>query len=124
MKSSLSTTLAIDLPTTLIFDYPTVAALTAFVLSRSSSIGTSATAKLTSPQLQHLTSAEASLSAHQAGAGGQRDILRTVQAAFLEILGTEIGPEQPFAAAGLDSLAAVEARNELGRSISPPLTCG
>ena len=104
-----------DLPATLIFDYPTIAAIIAFVLSRTSSAGTLATAKLNLPQLQDLTSAVSSLSAQQAGRRGQADILETVQAAFLEVVGSDISPGQPFAAAGLDSLAAVEARNDLGR---------
>ena len=110
VRNHLNASLGLDLPPTLIFDYPTIAALTAFVLSCSLSAGTKATAKDGLPQLQDVESLGKSR-----GTGGQQDVLMKVQAAFSEILGTEIAPDQPFAAAGLDSLAAVEVRNNLNR---------
>ena len=123
VKNYLSASLGMELPATLIFDYPTIAALTTFVLS-----------------LSHLTGATAGTGSPQLGAGpgagivskgtgkpdeatsappDYKNVLEVVTSTFVEILGQSIAPDQPFAAAGLDSLAAVEARNVLNRSFSP-----
>ncbi len=104
-----------ELPPTLIFDYPTVSALTAFVLSCALSAGTVATAQTSQPQPQDLETHTPGAEAQQEGTRGATSVLRIIQAISSEILGTDIGLEQPFAAAGLDSLAAVEVRNSLSR---------
>ena len=86
---------------TLVFDYPTAAAMAAHIagqLGASSAGGVSAGA-----------------AAAAAAAAAQSDrVAAEVMAAVAEILGTPaVDPAQPLLAAGLDSLGAVELRNSL-----------
>lgn len=120
MRNSLCALLGIELPATLIFDYPTIAALTAVVLSVSPGAGHSIAAVLPGLHLgsQRMPGAALEGSLSQQSASTAQDIssiLREVQRVFGEVLGVQIGLDQPFAAAGLDSLAAVESRNTLNR---------
>lgn len=56
-------------------------------------------------------SAEASLSAHTAAAAA-------VRTAVAALLGDDVAPDTPLLQAGIDSLAAVELRNDLSRCVS------
>lgn len=131
VRNHLSTSLGIDLPATLVFDYPTVPALTAFVLSVLPLAGIStglstatATAGVQSPlPLSAWQSSNAALAPGQGVPSPEvrstaaREYLEAVCTVFAEAVGSEIGHAQPFAAAGLDSLAAVEVRNSLNRYV-------
>lgn len=105
----LSNALGYDLPGTLVFDYPNILAIAAFIatLPTSSSseprdknepVGLSEPPRLRSPTSTTI-----------------EDALRKVQDVLRAVLGQDVGAEQPLAEAGVDSLAAIEIRDELAR---------
>lgn len=102
------------------FDYPSIAALTSFVLSLRPLAGTSATAVASEPQLMSSSGNDippaSNCTLSQVTIAGRDGVIGQVQSIFAEVLGSGIGQDQPFSAAGLDSLAAVESRNTLNRS--------
>jgi len=90
-NNSLEANLAIELPSTLIFDYPTVATIAQFIsktTSRESMPGISP---------NHIS----------------EEILKCTH----DILGDSVDLDQPLMAAGLDSLGAVELRNSIQSSL-------
>ena len=112
----LSNTLRLDLPATAVFDYPTVSTLAAFISTLAASegavpIGSSAGAG----HADLATSGSAAGPRQSRSALSVADALIRVQRVLVGILGTDVGPDQPMSAAGLDSLAAVEVGNELAR---------
>jgi acyl carrier protein len=91
-----------DLPTTLLFDYPTVKTLVAYITA------------LTPAQVAGVDSG-----------ASWTDVRAEVAAAVQGLLGGSVGFDVPLAQAGLDSLAAVELRNQLCRYsplLSPELS--
>lgn len=118
--NTLRSSLGLDLPGTLIYDYPTISALTNHIVSFLHMAGTEA-AISQSTDVQGGQPTDLDLKTDK---GASRDLpkaldseyaLHRVQAVVLDILGLEMGIEQPFSAAGLDSLAAVEVSNSLNR---------
>ncbi|CAL5223543.1 g6075 [Coccomyxa viridis] len=98
VRNELSQKLRLELPSTAVFDYPTVSALCNF-------IGT--------------------VTARTSGKGGavkvdstvsREGVLSGIHAIVRSIAGADVAPDAPLSQAGLDSLASVELRNDLGRT--------
>ena len=97
LRNDLASSFGLDLPATLMFDYPTVTALAGYIT------GELQARRPAAPQPQA-----------QAPAVDADAVAAEVQAVVAGMLG-ELAPSQPLMEAGLDSLGAVELRNELGR---------
>jgi len=97
-KNALEAKLALSLPATLIYDYPTLSSISKYVASLlpDSSVA---------PQLDS--------AAIPSVAVDQTQLVSVVAQASLDIIGSHVGPDQPLMASGLDSLGAVELRNAL-----------
>lgn len=104
LRNELTNSLGLELPATVMFDFPTVATLSRYI--------------------------DDTLQAHQLGntstnsAAQQADpvaITLVVQQVVTGVLGKEVAPDQPLMEAGLDSLAAVELRNELSSRLAVDL---
>lgn len=105
--AELAKTFGLELPHTLAFDYPTISALTRFIAAElTSSQSAAATTGSTLPD-----PAAGSTSATSQGA----EVRASVVAAVAGVLGHNVTDDMPLVAAGLDSLAAVELRNEISR---------
>lgn len=105
--AELAKTFGLELPHTLAFDYPTISALTRFI-----------TAELGSSQLAGDTASSPSSAPVSGPAPSARqgvDVKAAVVAAVAGVLGKSVAVDMPLVAAGLDSLAAVELRNEISR---------
>ena len=97
LRNELSAALGTELPATIIFDHPTSHALATYVMA---------------------SSAAASRGAHALPAAkraqlGVAEVADTIAAMVANMLGSEVAHGQPLMEAGLDSLAAVELRNDL-----------
>ena len=92
LRNSLQSQLGADLPPTLVFDYPSVAALAAYLAEHHALPGT--------------TGVASTAGAVPAGTAGQATLLAELQGIVAGLLGTEVAPDQPLMEAGLDSLGA------------------
>ena len=103
LRNSLESRLGVRLSSTLIFDYPTAAAVADHIAS------------LLSAAVAPASSAPVSAAAAAAAAAVHAErVTADVAAVVSEILGTPgLDPQQPLMAAGLDSLGAVELKNSL-----------
>ena len=117
VTNSLRRALDLDLPGTLIYDYPTIASLTKHVVSLLPSTGKTDSIGQNIPPMDAVNSMAVKMGTAKdlSKISGQADILKKVQNILIETLGVEINADQPFSAAGLDSLAAVEVSNSLNR---------
>ena len=101
LKNSLESRLAVQLPSTLVFDYPTAESIadhiSALQSARSAPGGPTAAAAATVSVAVHAESVASEVSRIVAGILGS----------------TSLDPQQPLMAAGLDSLGAVELKNSL-----------
>lgn len=105
--AELAKTFGLELPHTLAFDYPTISALTCFI-----------TAELGSSQSAADTAGSPSSTPFSGPAPSARqgvEVRAAVVAAVAGVLGHNVADDMPLVAAGLDSLAAVELRNEISR---------
>lgn len=125
LRNSLEATFRMDLPATLMFDYPSIAALASFIATRAaesaaaeavgsqaagmSGPGSSAGGDWSHGGVQHLDER----SAPAAAAVSRGSAAAWLGVALREMLGTEVALEAPLMEAGLDSLSSVELRNAL-----------
>ena len=103
LRNSLESKLGVTLSSTLIFDYPTAAAVADHIAS------------LLAPTVVPGSLAPASAAAAAAAAAVHAErVTADVAAVVSEVLGApSLDPQQPLMAAGLDSLGAVELKNSL-----------
>ena len=102
LRNSLSDAFGTDLPATVIFDYPSITTLAAFIVERAGE--SSAAAQLSAaPGRQPGNTAAMTM-----------DVGKELQAIVEAMLGAAVPAEQPLMEAGLDLLSAVELRNALG----------
>ncbi len=104
LRNELMSTFGLELPVTLIFDYPTVAALSGYIDDRLRA----------HPPAN--TPANSPMQLTDAGM-----IMREIQHVVASVLGKEVLSDQPLMEAGMDSLAAVELRNELSSRLGVDL---
>ena len=125
LRNSLEATFRVDLPATLMFDYPSIAALASFITARAaegaaadaansqaagaSGPGSSAGGVWSNGGVQHLDERSAPVAA----AVSRESAAAWLGAALREMLGAEVALEAPLMEAGLDSLSSVELRNAL-----------
>eukprot|EP00889_Picochlorum_renovo_P002073 jgi/Picre1/29103/NNA_004496.t1 len=95
-KNALEAKLAVQLPSTLIFDYPNISSISKFIASSS-----------------RQSAAPNALS--------EDYFVGEIGKCVMEILGADINPSDPLMAAGLDSLGAVELQNSLQRMLNVEL---
>ena len=102
-RNSLEARLGLALPSTLVFDYPTVAAIAQLVASQQQAAGAPAAVAAPAPAAP----SPAAAAAHSAA------IRAEVSATVRGILGADVAANEPLMSAGLDSLSSVEFRNSL-----------
>lgn len=97
LRNTLAQRFRLDLPATLMFDYPTVAALGQFIVKQLSG-GEETTER---PQAPAPASGIATWQ--------PAELTESLQAMVAEVLGSEVPPNQPLMEAGLDSLGKLTA---------------
>jgi acyl carrier protein len=109
-RNSLAARLGLELPSTLIFDYPSVAAIAQFVAGQQQQGAENEGEDDDAPQV----TADA-LAAHAAAI--KADVMETLRG----IIGTTVADDAPLMSAGLDSLASVEFKNSLEARVGAEL---
>ena len=109
VRNELSKALGLDLPATILFDYPTMDALTAHLGHLVGLATDSARDGL------HSSPPARQIPAPQVTGADFAAVEQQVLAVVHSIAGADVRLDTPLAAAGVDSLAAVELRNELCR---------
>ena len=105
--AELAKSFGLELPHTLAFDYPTISALTRFIAAE---LGSSQSAAATTGSTSSAPDGGSASAARQ-----NFEVRAAVVAAVAGVLGHTVADDIPLVAAGLDSLAAVELRNEISR---------
>jgi acyl carrier protein len=137
LRNSLEAKLGVELPTTLVFDYPSIAALAGFLATKvqpgagaaeeaGSSDGVTASSAESEASVVVRRVTRSRRSQRKRGSGSvakaadvsaedhQAFMLQQVKDAVAAVLGSaDVDPQQPLMAAGLDSLSSVELRNSL-----------
>ena len=106
LRNSLAAAFGLELPATLMFDFPSIAALAGFVAAKSAS----AAAEAAAAQPQQVTAAVETINI------SARVVAAELQALVDEMLGAHVPADAPLMEAGLDSLSAVELRNSLAET--------
>lgn len=102
-KNALESKLAVSLPATLIYDYPTLSSISKYVASV---VPESSRA----PQEDGVATPSVAIDQNQLAA--------MIAQTALDIVGSPVGIDQPLMASGLDSLGAVELRNALQSNLA------
>ena len=103
LRNSLEAKLGVELPSTLVFDYPTISAIASFLASKVQ-LPAAPLLPAGAPHAAWQVVAQADL---------EQLMLQQVQETVRAVLGSEVATDQPLMAAGLDSLSSVELRNSL-----------
>ena len=112
LRNSLESGVSLELPATLMFDYPSIVALAGYVAAKSeeqASERSAAGRAMAMDAHPPATAAPAAAAAGLSAAAVAADLQRLVD----EMLGTHVPADAPLMEAGLDSLSAVELRNSL-----------
>ena len=105
LRNVLQSQVGEDLPATLTFDYPSVAALAGFLAARATVSTQQASTEQNGAQAQNT-------------AASHQFIESRLQGIVAELLGAEISAQQPLMEAGLDSLGAVELRDRVATAFN------
>ena len=109
LRDAFQEAIGVQLPGTLLFDYPTIRAMATHLARLVPSAAKPATSA-TGPTL------DTSAGGHEmSGAAGTmlREVHAQVGGIVKQVMGMEVGPVEPLMAAGLDSLGAVELRDSI-----------
>ena len=123
LRTALANTFSLDLPATITFDFPTTAALAAYVASQASPSQTTHGA-MTFPQtaVNFLQASNMDGLVSRDVSDGlmvtPQQVQGQLQQAVQSMLGGPIGADQPLMEAGLDSLGALELRDTISRQFS------
>ena len=112
LASSLGRALGVELPGTLVFDYPSVGSMARHVHSLlEQAAGGSGSETAAAPPVDS-----------NARAVPLEQVVQAVRQAAADVLGEQLGDSDSFAAGSFDSLSAVELASSLGRSLGVELT--
>lgn len=125
LLNTIGHSLGLELPGTLVFDCPTAGDITRYILDNfqppaAAPAGTAATpgAAAGSASSGRFSRAAAAAAAASAEPRLTREAVAAIVAdAVQTLLGEGVAPDAPLLAAGLDSLAAVELRNDISRQV-------
>jgi len=125
LRNGLAKSVGMELPGTLVFDYPTVGALAGYLETQLSPLGTQIEVSVDDDYQENLKSCRRAKIRKEKPARSfctsqlrdQQEALRSyVNDAVSAVLGQDIGTDVPLMDAGLDSLGSVELRNSLAKS--------
>jgi Phosphopantetheine attachment site len=125
LRNTIGRALALELPGTLVFDCPTAGDIVRCILDNflhPAAGSTTASAQSALPASGTGGSVAGVAAATAQPAMSREAVEAAVAAAVQTLLGEGVAPDAPLLAAGLDSLAAVELRNDISRCSSPTAT--
>jgi acyl carrier protein len=121
LRNALEARLGLPLPATLVFDFPTPAAIAGLAAELSAAAAAAATAGPEAARGRLLLPDHASGGGPDLGAPTFSEVQRQVEDAVASTLGAPVAPDAPLMAAGLDSLGAVQLRGALEARLRLPL---
>ena len=129
LRNSLAKSAGMELPGTLVFDYPSAGALAGFLETQMASLADvededddSSEVEPRAPRRSRRMQKRSTRPGAGLAVSGQATAIRSqVLDIVSAVLGVTVGSEEPLMDAGLDSLGAVELRNGLSRSVGMDL---
>ena len=118
LRNTIGRALALELPGTLVFDCPTAGDIVRYILDtfQLPAAGSTAAGAHAASAASHPGGAAPGTAAAGAQPGMTRAAVEAAVAGAVQtLLGEGVAPDAPLLAAGLDSLAAVELRNDISR---------
>ena len=128
VRNELSKAFSLELPATLLFDYPTMGALAAHLAALAAPAAPAPAGHSAQPDMSAglaQTAPGTAAGAEPARGSSQMSLAQVQEAvatAVRSVVGGDIAPAAPLAGGGVDSLAAVELQAELSRR-APRLPC-